>query len=60
MRYVVILSLAISLAAGAVITDLSVEAEGVNTKLIIKADAPFVATSYTLKNPPGSWLIVRE
>ena len=52
MRYVVILTLAISLAAGAVITDLAVEAEGVNTKLIIRADAPFVATSYTLKNPP--------
>jgi len=52
MRYVVILTLAISLAAGAVIRDLAVEAEGVNTKLIITADAPFVATSYTLKNPP--------
>lgn len=52
MRNIVILALLVSLASGAVIKDLYVAPEGVNTKLIIKADAPFVANSFTLKNPP--------
>ena len=52
MRNILILTLLISLAGGAVIEDIVVVSEGVNTKLIIKADASFVATSYTLKSPP--------
>lgn len=52
MRNVLILTLLISLASGAVIQDLIIVPEGVNTKLTIKADAPFVANSFTLKNPP--------
>lgn len=52
MRNILILTLLISLASGAVISDLHVVSEGVNTKLIVKADAPFVANSFTLKNPP--------
>lgn len=52
MRNVLILTLLISLAGGAVIQDLVVVSEGMNTKLIVKADAPFVVNSFTLKNPP--------
>lgn len=52
MRNIIILTLLISLASGAVIQDLVLVPEGVNTKLTIKADAPFVANSFTLKNPP--------
>lgn len=51
MRNILILTLLISLAGGAVIQDLVVVSEGVNTKFIIKADAPFVANSFALKNP---------
>jgi type IV pilus assembly protein PilQ len=51
MRSIVILGLVVSLAAGAAIQDLVVATEGVNTKLIIKADAPFIANSFSLKNP---------
>jgi type IV pilus assembly protein PilQ len=52
MRNILILTLLISLASGALINDLHVVSEGVNTKLLVKADAPFVANSFTLKNPP--------
>lgn len=52
MRNILILTLLISLASGAVISNLHVVSEGVNTKLLIKADGPFVANSFTLKNPP--------
>jgi type IV pilus assembly protein PilQ len=51
MRYAVILTLLISLAVGAVIEDIVVVSEGVNTKLVLKGDTPFVATSYSLKSP---------
>ncbi len=51
MRNVLILTLLISLAGGAVIKDLVVVSEGANTKLIIESDAPFVANSFTLKDP---------
>ncbi len=47
-----ILALVISLAGGAVISDLVVVPEGMNTKIIVKADAPFVANSFSLRNPP--------
>ncbi len=47
-----ILALVISLAGGAVIKDLVVVHEGMNTKIIVKADAPFVANSFSLRNPP--------
>lgn len=52
MRNVMILALVISLAGGAVIKDLVVVPEGMNTKIIMKADAPFVANSFSLRNPP--------
>jgi type IV pilus assembly protein PilQ len=52
MRNILILTLLISLASGALINDLHVVSEGVNTRLLIKADAPFVANAFTLKNPP--------
>jgi type IV pilus assembly protein PilQ len=52
MRNVVILALLVSLASGAVIKDLVVVPEGVNTQFTLVADAPFVANSFTLKNPP--------
>jgi type IV pilus assembly protein PilQ len=52
MRNTLILTLLISLAGGAIIQDLAVVSEGMNTKLIIKADAPFIANSFTLKSPP--------
>ncbi|OGC42112.1 hypothetical protein A2Y85_03940 [candidate division WOR-3 bacterium RBG_13_43_14] len=51
MRNILILSLVISLAGGAVIKDIVVASEGVNTKLSVVADAPFVANSFSLKNP---------
>ncbi len=51
MRNVVILALLISLAGGAAIQDLLLVSEGVNTKFIIESDGPFVANSFTLKNP---------
>jgi len=51
MRNILILTLLISLAGGAVIQDLVVISEGVNTKLVIESDAPFVANSFTLKDP---------
>lgn len=51
MRNILILSLVISLAGGAVINDIVVTSEGVNTRLSVVADAPFVANSFSLKNP---------
>ncbi|MCK4940504.1 AMIN domain-containing protein, partial [candidate division WOR-3 bacterium] len=51
MRNTIILALLISLASGAVIDDIVVTPEDINTKIIIKADAPFVANSFTLKDP---------
>lgn len=52
MRNLMILALVISLAGGAVIQDFIVVSEGMNTKIIVKADAPFVANSFSLRNPP--------
>jgi len=46
-----ILALLISLASGAVIGDIVLTPEDVNTKIVIKADAPFVANSFALKDP---------
>jgi type IV pilus assembly protein PilQ len=46
-----ILALLISVASGAVISDVVLTPEDVNTKIIIKADAPFVANSFALKDP---------
>lgn len=51
MRNTIILALLISLASGAVIDDIVLTPEDINTKIIIKADAPFVANSFTLKDP---------
>ncbi len=51
MRNMFIFALLISVAGGAVISDLAVVPEEGNTKLIIKSDAPFVASTFTLKDP---------
>jgi len=51
MRNVMILALLISLASGAVIGDIVLTPEDINTKIVIKADAPFVANSFALKDP---------
>ena len=51
MRNVIILALLISLASGAVISDIVLTPEDINTKIVIKADAPFVANSFALKDP---------
>jgi type IV pilus assembly protein PilQ len=52
MRHIIAFVLLISLTGGAVIKDINVVAEDVNTNLIIIADAPFVANTFTLKDPP--------
>lgn len=52
MRYIFMFILLISLASAVTIQDLVLQPEGVNTKLIIKADAPFVANAFSLKDPP--------
>ncbi|MBE0432843.1 AMIN domain-containing protein [candidate division WOR-3 bacterium] len=51
MKRAVVLALLISMASGAVIGDVVITPEDVNTKIIVKADAPFVANSFSLKNP---------
>ena len=51
MRNAVVLALLISLASGAVISDIMITPEDINTKIVIKADAPFVANSFALKDP---------
>ncbi len=51
MKNILILSLVISLAGGAVIKDIVVASEGINTRLSVVADAPFIANSFSLKNP---------
>lgn len=52
MRNVVILTLLISLASAAALQDLVLLPEDLNTKLVIESDGPFVANSFSLKNPP--------
>ena len=51
MRNVIILALLVSLASGAVISDIVLTPEDINTKIVVKADAPFVANSFALKDP---------
>jgi type IV pilus assembly protein PilQ len=51
MRNFIILALLISLASGAVISDIVITPEDINTKIVIEADAPFVANSFALKDP---------
>jgi len=51
MKFVAILALLLSLLGGAVIQDITVVSEANNTKLTLKADAPFVANAFTLKDP---------
>lgn len=52
MKYVMSITLLLSLVSGTVINDLVLTTEGVNTKLSVNADAPFVANAFTLKDPP--------
>ena len=51
MRNAVVLALLISLASGAVINDIMVTPEDINTRIVIKSDAPFVANAFALKDP---------
>ncbi|UCG91709.1 MAG: AMIN domain-containing protein [candidate division WOR-3 bacterium] len=51
MRNIVVFALLISLVGGAEIQDLILVADGANTKLTVKADASFVANTFTLKDP---------
>ena len=51
MRNIFVFALLISLVGGAEIQDLILVADGANTRLIVKADASFVANIFTLKDP---------
>ncbi len=51
MKYVMSILLLLSLAGATAISDIVVSTEGVNTKLTINADAPFVANAFTLSDP---------
>ena len=51
MRHIFIFVLLVSLVWGATIQDLVLVSDGANTKLLIKADAPFVANVFALKDP---------
>jgi type IV pilus assembly protein PilQ len=51
MKYVLTISLLLSLASGVVIRDVVLSSEGVNTKLTVVADGPFIANAFTLKDP---------
>ncbi len=52
MRNVAILTLLISLASAAALQDLVLLSEDLNTKLVIESNGPFVANSFSLKDPP--------
>jgi len=51
MKYVMSIILFLSLVSGSTVNDIVVTTEGVNTKLSINADAPFVANAFTLSDP---------
>jgi hypothetical protein len=51
MKYVMSILLLLSLAGATAISDIVVSTEGVNTKLAVNADAPFVANAFTLSDP---------
>lgn len=51
MKFVLSIIFLISLVSGTTINDIIVATEGVNTKLTVSADAPFVANAFTLTDP---------
>ncbi len=51
MRYIFAIASLLSLVSGVVIKDIVLTPEGVNTKLIIEADGPFIANAFSLKDP---------
>ncbi|MEO0142530.1 MAG: secretin N-terminal domain-containing protein [candidate division WOR-3 bacterium] len=51
MRFVFTIISLLSLVSGVVIKDIVVSPEGVNTKLTIEADGPFIANAFSLKEP---------
>lgn len=51
MRYVFAIVSLLSLMNGVVIKDIILSPEGVNTKLTLEADGPFVANAFSLKDP---------
>ncbi|MEO0184911.1 MAG: secretin N-terminal domain-containing protein [candidate division WOR-3 bacterium] len=51
MRFLLTILSILSLMQGVVIKDIIVKSEGVNTKLILEADGPFIANAFSLKDP---------
>ncbi len=51
MRFLLTILSILSLLNGVVIKDVIVKSEGVNTKLIIESDGPFIANAFSLKDP---------
>jgi len=51
MRFLFTILSLLSLLNGVVIKDVIVKSEGVNTKLILEADGPFIANAFSLKDP---------
>ncbi|MGB9720084.1 MAG: secretin N-terminal domain-containing protein [bacterium] len=51
MRFLLTILSILSLMQAVVIKDVIVKSEGVNTKLILEADGPFIANAFSLKDP---------
>ena len=51
MRFLLTILSILSLLKGVVINDIIVRSEGMNTKLIIESDGPFIANAFSLKDP---------
>ncbi len=51
MRFLFTILSILSIMNGVVIKDIVVKSEGVNTKLIIEADGPFIVNAFSLKDP---------
>jgi type IV pilus assembly protein PilQ len=51
MRFFLAILSILSLLNGVVIKDIVVKSEGVNTKLILESDGPFIANAFSLKDP---------
>ncbi|MEO0094814.1 MAG: secretin N-terminal domain-containing protein [candidate division WOR-3 bacterium] len=51
MRFLFTILSILSLLNGVVIKDVIVKSEGVNTKLIIESEGPFIANAFSLKDP---------
>ncbi|MCX7994399.1 MAG: AMIN domain-containing protein [candidate division WOR-3 bacterium] len=51
MKFLLTILSILTLLNGTVIKDVIVKSEGVNTKLIIESDGPFIANAFSLKDP---------